>query len=248
MNEKVRVSIVSYLNSAPFLYGLQNSSIRDRIELTEDYPAACYEKLKSGAVDIGLVPVAALTGLANAHIISDYCIGCDGAVSSVLLVSRVPVDKIEKVLLDYQSRTSVQLVRVLAKDLWHIAPEWQESVPGYEELISGTTGAVIIGDRAMEHKHRFEYVYDLGTAWKELTGLPFVFAVWASNREMDPGFLTAFNAALSGGIQSLEEQLPLLKRPFADVTTITEYLKRHIRYDFGKAQKKGLSLFLSMIK
>ena len=66
--------------------------------------------------------------------------------------------------------------------------------------------------------------------------------------EMDPGFLTAFNAALSGGIQSLEEQLPLLKRPFADVTTITEYLKRHIRYEFGEAQKKGLSLFLSMIK
>ncbi|MFM2208348.1 MAG: hypothetical protein RL213_2323 [Bacteroidota bacterium] len=248
MNEKVRVSIVSYLNSAPFLYGLQQASIRDRIELTEDFPAACYEKLKSGAADIGLVPVAVLPQLNGARIISDYCIGCDGAVSSVLLVSRVPLEEIETVLLDYQSRTSVQLVRILASELWNISPEWRDASPGYEELISGNTAAVIIGDRAMEHKHRFGYVYDLGHAWKELTGLPFVFAVWAGNRDMDSGFLKEFNAALSTGIAGVEELLPRLKRPFADEPVIAEYLKRHIRYEFGEAQKEGLSLFLSKIK
>ncbi|MFM9066073.1 MAG: MqnA/MqnD/SBP family protein, partial [Planctomycetota bacterium] len=107
MQRPVRLSIVSYLNSLPFLHGLQQLSEIEELHISVDIPSACAEKLASGAVDIGLIPVAAIPGIKNAEIFSDYCIACDGKVGSVLLVSEVPIEEIESVLLDYQSRTSV---------------------------------------------------------------------------------------------------------------------------------------------
>src|ERR1043165_5988838 len=109
----IRVSAVNYLNSKPFIFGLQNSDIINEIDLQLDIPSVCADKLEENKVDIGLVPVAILPELEEHHIISDYCIGADGEVSSVLLLSDVPLDEIKSIHLDYQSRTSVMLAQVL---------------------------------------------------------------------------------------------------------------------------------------
>ena len=248
MNEQLRISIVSYLNSAPFLHGLRNHPIGEQIELSEDYPSLSAEKLRTGAVDIGLIPSAILPQIPNGEIIGDYCIGCDGAVSSVVLLSHVPLEEIDQVLLDYQSRTSVQLVQILAKELWNITPEWLPASPGYETEVQGRMAAVVIGDRAMEISKQFPYSYDLGAAWKELTGLPFVFAVWTSNRSLTEDFKKSFNEALGYGLRSLPELVPQLRRTFMSNNDIEEYLGHYIRYEFKEKQRQGLALFLSKLE
>ena len=142
--KKIKVSAVNYLNSQPFIFGLKNSAIKDQIELELDIPSVCAEKLLEEKADIGLVPVAVLPELDEYHFISDYCIGSDGAVGSVLLLSDVPLNEIKNVLLDYQSKTSVLLVQVLAEKFWNIKPHWSSADVDFEKQIQGSTAGVVI--------------------------------------------------------------------------------------------------------
>ncbi len=112
---KYKVSAVSYLNTIPFIYGLKQSKLIEIIDLYLDYPAICADKLISREVDIALIPVVAIPQLENAYIISDYCIWSDGEVDTVCLYSDVPIQEIESIALDYQSRTSVALLKILLK-------------------------------------------------------------------------------------------------------------------------------------
>src|ERR1039458_6553628 len=106
MIDKIKISVVSYLNSKPFIYGLQHSTFLNEIDLQLDIPSVCAQKLIDGQVDIGLIPVAALPQLKDPYIITDYCIGAEGKVASVMLYSNVPLHEITAILLDYQSKTS----------------------------------------------------------------------------------------------------------------------------------------------
>ena len=193
--EKIKVSCVSYLNSRPFIYGLQNSDIKNEIELSTDTPAECADKVENGLVDIGLAPVAILSEMEEYRIISNYCIGADGEVGSVLLLSDVPLDEIENIFLDYQSRTSVMLAQILAEKFWNIKPHFIESKENYESLIGNTTAGIVIGDRTFQMKEKFKYIYDLSAEWKKFTQLPFVFACWIANKELDRSFVKRFNDA-----------------------------------------------------
>ena len=156
-------------------------------------------------IDVGLVPVAIIPEMKEYYIISDYCIGCDGEVASVCLFSEVPLDKIEKVLLDYQSRTSVELLKILIKEHWKINPVFEETSGEYQSKISGTTAALVIGDRALEQRKISPYIYDLGLEWKKFTGLPFVFAAWVSNKKLDKKFIDDFNEANAFGLHRINE-------------------------------------------
>ena len=114
MNKKIRIGAVSYLNTRPLLLGFN----KNEWNIIEEYPAILAQKLLNDEIDIGLVPVAVIHLLKEYHIISDYCIGAIDKVESVALFSEVEMDKIETVMLDYQSRTSVNLAKVLFKYYW----------------------------------------------------------------------------------------------------------------------------------
>ena len=115
----LKVSAVSYLNSVPFIYGLKQSELIHNIDLQLDYPSICADKLINGNVNLALVPVAVIPKLKDSYIISDYCIGAVGAVDTVCLYSDVPITEIKSIGLDYQSLTSVALLKVLLKEYWH---------------------------------------------------------------------------------------------------------------------------------
>jgi chorismate dehydratase len=150
---KIRVAAVSYLNTKPLLYGIKHHPIINEIDLVEDYPSKIAQLLIDDKVDIGLIPVAATTKLSNWKIVSDYCIGCDGPVASVCLFSEVPVEKIENVLLDYQSRTSINLAKILLKEYWKKEVRFINATgEDYREHISGATAGVVIGDRALQQR------------------------------------------------------------------------------------------------
>lgn len=232
----------------PFLYGLEQSGlINSQLTLSRDIPSVCARKLLNNEIDIGLIPVAVIPLLKESYIISDYCIGADGAVHSVMLYSQVPLEKIEKIYLDYQSLTSVQLVQVLAKEYWKINPEFISAENGYEENISGTTAAVVIGDRTFELNNSFSYVFDLPQEWKKMTGMPFVFACWVANKKITDDFLQQFNAALKQGINNIDQSILHYNLQEKYPTNVSQYLKKYIQFNFGIEQKNALELFLSKI-
>ena len=120
LGKKIRVGIVNFLNTKPLLYGLERSPICDQIELKGDYPSKVAQLLLDNEIDLGLVPVAVLPLLPEYHIVGDYCIGTEGEIASVALFSDVPMHEIKKVYLDYQSMTSVALLKYLMKEYWGI--------------------------------------------------------------------------------------------------------------------------------
>ena len=245
---KPKISIVSYLNSKPFIYGFEKTGFSSLAEISIDIPSVCAEKLMTGKVDIGLVPVAILPQLKKFTIISDYCIGSNGPVDSVLLVSDVPLDEIESIVLDYQSRTSVELTKILSRKLWNIAPTFIQSQPDYEKQLGGKQAGVIIGDRALLYRHRFKYSYDLSEEWKKLTGLPFVFATWTSTIDLEESFLSEFNRSISEGMKLIE--LISQKEASSDFTKeqIKNYLTHSIDYSFDDKKREAMELFLTFIR
>jgi chorismate dehydratase len=216
----------------------------DMIDLVEDYPARVAEMLLSDEIDVGLVPVAIIPKLVDPHIISDYCIGAEGPVASVSLFSEVPVDKIEKVLLDYQSRTSVNLARILLRDFWKVSPELVNADQDYIARIGGTTAGVVIGDRVFAQRARSAYDYDLALAWQKMTNLPFVFAAWVANKRIDEEFINAFNQAKSYGLSMIAEVVK--ENPFT-LYDLETYYRQNISYELTADKKEGLHLFLKLM-
>ena len=135
--EKIKVGAVSYLNTKPLLYGIKRSGIKDKIELIEQYPSSIATMLLEDIIDVGLVPVAIIPKLKESYIITDICIGANDVVASVCLFSEVPIEKVEKVLLDYQSRTSINLFKVLMKEYWEKEVIIEDAKPGYQKEIKG---------------------------------------------------------------------------------------------------------------
>ncbi|HLG33260.1 MAG TPA: menaquinone biosynthesis protein [Bacteroidia bacterium] len=239
----IKVSCVSYLNSQPFIYGLKNNSIINEIELSLDVPSVCAEKLLSGKMDIGLIPVAVIPYLKESYIISDYCIGADGKVETVLLLSDVPKEKIKSVLLDYQSRTSVLLLKILAEKFWKISPQWNDTSSDFEKNIRGETAGLVIGDRTFELKNKFRYVYDLAEEWKKFTYLPFVFACWGSNKRITDDFISRFNSALENGLKNIPRVA--LQYPSGGFDAL-DYLTKKVSYNFDGKKREAMELFLRM--
>ena len=242
--QPVKVAAVSYLNTKPLLYGLTHHPVARKILLSLDYPSKIADQLIRGDVDLALVPVAILPRLRSYQIVGDYCIGADGPVASVGLFSEVPLDQIRQVYLDYQSRTSVALLKLLCAGFWKINPGFLETDGEFPNRIRGTDAGLLIGDRALAQRTRSPYCYDLGEAWKSFTGLPFVFAAWISTRVLPLDFVQAFNAANQLGLEHIEEVVRENPCPWIDLNT---YFTRHISYLLTPEKRKGLEKFLELL-
>jgi chorismate dehydratase len=246
LSKKIRVGAVSYLNTKPLLYGLQQHAVYNNIELIEDYPANLAKSLKDNTIDIGLVPVAVIPGLADPYIISDYCIGATGPVASVCIFSQVPMESITAVYLDYQSKTSVNLARILLNEYWKQDVLLLEAPSNFMDLIEGTTAAVIIGDRALEKYNSYPFRYDLAEAWINYTGKPFVFATWVANKPIDEVFITNFNEANGLGLNNINTVVEQLSHNYKSYDLHT-YFTKNISYTLDAAKKEGMAQFLSLL-
>ena len=244
LQTKIRVGAVSYLNTKPLIYGFEHGMMAEKVDVKIDYPSKIASMLLENTIDVGLVPVAVIPEMEEHYIISDYCIGCDGEVASVCLFSEVPLDKIEKVLLDYQSRTSKALLKILIKQYWKINPLFEETSGEYQSKISGTTAALIIGDRALEQRKISACIYDLGHEWKKFTGLPFVFAAWVSNKKLDADFITSFNESNLFGLNKIDQIVK--DNPYAPFN-LKDYYTKYIRYYLDHDKRRGLEVFIKKI-
>ena len=235
---------MSYLNTKPLVYGFEKGRMKDEIELVSDYPAKIAAQLLNDEIDIGLIPVAVIPKLKEHYIISDYGIGASSPVASVCLFSDVPLDEITHVLMDYQSRTSAALLKILLKHHWKIFPVLIDTENGYQQAIKGTTAGLVIGDRALKQRQHSRYIYDLAQEWRSMTGLPFLFAAWVANKKLPAEFIKNFNAATAEGLQHIEEIVAA--NPFAAYDLHTYYTK-NIDYNLDAEKQQALELFLQYL-
>ena len=240
------MGIVNYLNTKPLIYGLERMPVKDRIELVEDYPSRLADMLLNDEIDIGLIPVAVLPKIPGYKIIGDYCIAAEGEVASVCLFSEVPIHDIKKIYLDYQSRSSVALLKWLMKEYWGLDAELvQATDDNYRSEIKGTTAGLVIGDRALQQRKISTFIFDLSSEWKKITSLPFVFAVWVAKKEFDDNFISAFNDANAMGLYHLDE---IVAANSFDLFDLKKYYSFHISYKLDENKRKGMELFLECLK
>ncbi|MBP6214906.1 MAG: menaquinone biosynthesis protein [Chitinophagaceae bacterium] len=243
--DKIRVGIVNYLNTKPLIYGLEKPPISNQIELVGDYPARVAEMLLKGEIDVGLIPVAVIPRLPSYHIVGNYCIGTEGEIASVALFSEVPMQEIEQVYLDYQSKTSVALLKFLMKEYWGINPKIIHAEnEEYRQEIKGTTAGLVIGDRALEQRKISTFIYDLGSEWKKITGLPFVFAAWVSIKELPAEFVRLFDEANAMGLEHIDE---IVAENTFGLYDLRKYYNMHLSYRLDERKRKGMLHFLEVI-
>ncbi len=231
----IRVACVGYTNAWPLTRHL-DPALFDVIPCV---PSVAARLLARGEVDVGLVPIASLfDGNVDLRIVPGLAIGCDGDVKSVFLVGERPLAEWTEVALDGESRTSVVLAQILLRGpLGRPDLAVRPVDPGTGAFhAQGTTGAVVIGDAARNLPARLSTVIDLGRAWRDYTGLPFVFAVWAGRPGLD---LTAIEGLRRAAEQGLPERAAA---PAADRTYLTE----HIRYQLDDRAIMGLRRFVAM--
>lgn len=245
----MKICAVSYLNTKPFLYGIEQQ-LNDW-EIILQIPSLCVEHFKNRLSDIALIPVGSLLDFEEVHLIDNFCIGANGKVDSVFLFSQKPIQNLEKIYLDVHSRTSNGLIKILAKYHWNLDIQFPHT-PAHQDSfqwIDDISGAIVIGDRAIQLKNQYPYVYDLAYEWKKWTGLPFVFAVWAFHYSQNVlEQLTELKQSFSLGIESIEEVATIWSNAFqTDRKQVLFYYQNNISYALDFPKKEALKLFLQYL-
>lgn len=242
----MRVGIVHYVNSRPLSRGLLAAGADDALRCESLPPAAIAERLAAGTLDVGLVPSVELARIPGLAVLPGLAIAATHEVRSVLLVSRVPVGEIESVALDENSRTSAALVRILLSERYGLEPEYRPAVADLDAMLASADAALIIGDPALAVPRERYVVLDLAGEWLELTGLPFVFAVWAARGEVAARVpVDRFLASLETGLAELDA---IVDETAAESglppAVVRDYFTRNLRFRMGPAEQAGLAEFL----
>ena len=243
----IRIALVSYLNTRPFLDGMKRLPFNHELLLLP--PAQCAEALLVGKCDLALLPVGALSDFDRLCLLPEYCIGATGAVESVFLLAQEPVHTWNQVLLDPHSRTSNRLAELLLKYYWKVEVPLLAGAPGHYQHLSGTTGGVVIGDLAIREKDQFAYVYDLAEIWQQLTALPFTFAVWAYRPgNLAPNQVQHITQALGWGVSQVQHSAQQWAAHFdMDPDFAQHYLTNCIDFYFNAPKHRALQLFLNAL-
>ncbi len=242
-----RIQGVAYLNAWPVLYGLMLGKEPERLRMA--LPSVLAQRLVSREVDMALAPVATLALRDGFELAPNICIGADGEVTSVLIVAERPIEELELLLLDTASRTSVVLAQLVAEHLRKGRPLAVE--PGdharMRRDVAGRTGAVVIGDHALALRHQYPYVLDLAAAWKDWTGLPFVFAAWIAQRGvLDERLCAMLDHSLAYGLQARRDIAHMWAAQHGGSPDVFErYLTSHIRYNLDERYLAGLQEFFA---
>ena len=244
----IKISAVSYLNTYPFVYGIRESGAIQDAVLNLEVPSVCARNFMEDKADIALVPAGALPEIGATSLLSEFCIGATGPVKTVLLLSTVPLQEIKTIFLDFDSRTSVRLVKVLAANFWKISPEWVGLEPGQAQERKTLESVVAIGDKTFALRDRYPYVYDLAEEWIRFTSLPFVFAVWIRKDNIPRNFLNAFCKALEFGVNRKAESINYFRNQLPPDVDCLDYLEHNISFTFDRDKQKGLELFLNYLK
>ena len=248
----LRIGTVPYCNAFPLIHYLPE--YLPGAVISEWLPSNMRKQLANQSLDLALMPVAELLHLPHGRIISNCCIACNGAVQSVFLFSRKPIEQIRTLSLDTASRSSVMICELLLRHFYELQPEKYRLEQNQNPNDCRTDAFVIIGDRALtcQPSECWQYRYDIGELWKVKTGLPLVFAAWVGCSPLldDLSLAEALQASRDRGLMQLEIivdekewlgiSLPL------DRVRLLDYYRRAIVYMIGESEHAGLHLFFDL--
>jgi chorismate dehydratase len=237
---RYRIGVVEYLLGRPLVTHLDASGAD--VELVYDVPSRVGERLLSGTLDAGLMPVVQLLEAEGLFALRGPCVACDGPVESVRLYHRKPLERVERLALDAGSRTSALLAQVILRDRYGATPVCIPAEPELQSMLAECDAALLIGDPALRADVSSPHV-DLGEEWKALTGLPCVFALWAL-RQPDRALVELLRAAWRSGVDAVEE-VATQEAPQhgLDPEHMRHYLSESIRYNLGSRELDGLREF-----
>jgi len=248
--ELPKVSVVQYLNSVPLVWGMLRGEQQGRYELEFTTPAVCADAVHKGKAEIGIVPSIEYQRIERAQILSGISIASKSEAKSVLLLSKVPIEKIKTVAVDNSSRTSAALLRILMRKFYSRFITATPSLPKPADMLKRADAALVIGDPALTFDGQVPEVYDLAAEWKKFTGLPFVFALWVGRGDAKIArFRKDFEASRDFGLAHVDdiatEYAPKVNmRPVG----VKVYLTENIDYSLDEENRKGLRLFYRLAR
>ena len=270
---KLRISIVQYLNTAPLVWGFTNGPLRAKYDLSFTVPSQCAEQLRSGSVDVAIIPVIEYQRIDDLVILSDMAIASKKQVRSLLIIAKKPIEQVKSFALDASSRSSQALTRILCAEKWKIAPQFFEGSPDLVAMLQQADAALLIGDPALRIAVGMEkdswpgaegqticqsatlgitsaemlYVYDVVGEWRSLTGLPAVLAFWAARRDVaTPDVAADFLASRDFGLSRIPEICFDASRDLElPQRTLESYLCQNIDFSLSEENRRGLELFFA---
>lgn len=249
---KPYIAASSYLNAAPLCYSFVYGEQKDRcVFLSDESPARCAELLSEGRADAALIPVIEYQRLSGLKIAPGACVASRRSVRSVLLASRVPIDRVRSVALDTTSRTSAALIQIILRRFYSLDVSYSPSPPKLEDMLESNDAALIIGDPAMLIDRSALHVYDLAEEWRKHTALPFVFAFWAIRAgstawQGAEGRIDFLAARLEGTAHAEELADIYAERLGLPREELLSYLTENISYELDEESLRGLRLYYEL--
>jgi chorismate dehydratase len=270
----LRISIVEYLNTAPLVRGFTHGPLKGKYQLSFTVPSQCADALRTGVVDIAIIPAIEYQRIPDLVVLPNLSISSKKSVRSLLLISKKPIQDVQKIALDKSSRSTQALTRILCRKHWGIEPEFFEAGPDLQEMLRSADAALLIGDPALRLAFRMEskgvseitgeplflgvsaglsdgstlFVHDMVEKWRSLTSLPAVLAVWAARKgTVTPQIVRDFAASLAYGKQHLKE----ISAEAADAMglpaeKLQRYLTENIDYSLDEHNLRGLQRYYEM--
>jgi chorismate dehydratase len=269
--QKLRISIVQYLNTAPLVWGFTNGRLAGKYDLSFTVPSQCAEAMRTGAADIAIIPAIEYQRIPGLVVLPDLAIASQNRVRSLLLVSRKPIEQVRSVALDSSSRSTQALTRILAARHWKIDPEFFETEPDLSAMLGKADAAMLIGDPALRISMAIErlstvspqgraicqaaalgitsagifHVYDVVGEWRKFSSLPAVMAIWAARPEVvTPEVLRDFSASRNFGLtQFAAISLEAAEELELPQQALESYLRDNIDFSLGEENRRGLERY-----
>lgn len=240
--------MVGYLNTMPFRWALEDQVLPFQPEITYAIPSICSDLMKAGEVSLSLMPFGSTIGL-DYQTVTDTCIACDGAVRTVCIFSQKRIEDVHTIYLDTHSRTSNLLVQIILHDYFN-RKDVRFKFYQKDYLLEEGEARLMIGDKVFGNEGHYAYSYDLGTLWKKMTGLPFVFAVWcmSPHAPVEEAYLAALDKAIKDELTFLEKNLSFKMAEHNLPVDLELYYRRHISYELGKDKRMAMQLFEEKIR
>jgi chorismate dehydratase len=269
--QKLRISIVQYLNTAPLVWGFTNGRLAGKYDLSFTVPSQCAEALRTGAADIAIIPAIEYQRISNLVVLPDLAIGAQNCVRSLLIAAKKPIEQVRSIALDCSSRSTQALTRILAEEHWKIAPEFFETEPDLRAMLEKADAAMIIGDPALRISIAIEkesgasqqgravcqaatlgmtsteilHIYDMVGEWRRFSSLPAVMAVWAARPEViTPEVLSDFAASRNFGMTQITAIcLEAARELELPQPALESYLRHNIDFSLGEENRRGLERY-----
>jgi chorismate dehydratase len=246
----LRLSVVQYLNTVPLIWGMLHGEQQGKFELELTVPSGCADAIHNRQADAGIVPSIEYQRLDRGQILSGMSIASKQEAKSVLLLSKVPLAKVQTVALDRSSRTSAALVRILMHKFYARRVDFWPAAPQPDDMLRHADAALVIGDPALTYSGQVAEVHDLAAEWRKFTGLPFVFALWVGHDDASLSRRHAeFAASLDFGLTHIDdiaaEYAPKLGMT---ASAVKVYLTENIDYSLDEENREGLRLFYKLAR